>query len=567
MSGWRAVIACAALGVVLLALGWSLRAHRDGGEMSAWPRTALVDIEPESGRAFRVALPASAPSDDDADGTRAVVLEDGRPFGACATHDAIREHGGGRHSFWRGTLYFSTIGGSVPRTNGKRYEAAWPSALRGALERGARWGGWTAIALGLLLALRRAFRPSRRTLARLALVPASILVGLLGAEVWLRIRYPFADNVWPGRFDPAVGFTIEPGAIVRWTNLYDYCLEQRANAFGFLDREVAPELPAGTQRIVVLGDSFVEAVQVPIADKFHVVLERRLRERGVHVATHAFGTSGSGTSNELAFYEAIASKLTPAPALVIVLFVSNDIANNSALLEAVRNGWHPDHPPRLFFRERGAAVERVGIDPDWRTHAIPIEAPAMATTWRDASRLYRWAHANFAAATGADLQPVFELYTRRLAWLRATPAWRDALAGWNWPDDADFDVMTACIDPPPAFAEAVRLTEPSLRVLRDRVAADGGRLVVVASHNVGELIPEPPLRRPHHPRFWIDVVTPICARLELPLLDLHADFMERGVIREVEFARDRHWNAFGHANAAAAIDAFLAAHPELLGPR
>lgn len=567
MSGWRGVLACAGLGALLAAGAWSLRDHRDGGELPVWNRETLRDVTPEQGHAFRATLPGDAPSDDALD-ARAVLLEDGRAFGATAGHQEIRSQGGGRFSFWRGTLYFSTEDGSDPRSNGKLYEAAWPSAEWSTLERLTRWAAIGALAVAALLALRRSLpRTSRRTTFKIVLALASMLVALLGAELWLRFRYPFADNVWPGRFDPAFGFTIEPGGVVRWTNLYDYCLEQRANALGFLDREVAPKLPAGTQRIVVLGDSFVEAVQVPIEQKFHVVLEQRLGDRGVRVATHAFGASGSGTSNELAFYEAFASRLAPAPALVIVLVVNNDVPNNSSLLEAVRNGWHPEHPPRLFFEVSGDAIGRIPVDPGWAEHRLPVPEPVTTRSWLDASRVVRWVHANVAAMTGSDIQPVFDLYTRRLEWLRRTPAWRDALEGWNWPDDVDFDVMTACPDPPPAFADALRLTEHSLAVLRDKVRESGGNVLVVGCHNLGIPVSERTYGREHFPRYWIDVIEPMCARLDLPFLDLHADFAAKGILRSVEFARDRHWNAFGHASAAAAIDAFLAAHPELLGPR
>ncbi|MBI5849897.1 MAG: SGNH/GDSL hydrolase family protein [Planctomycetes bacterium] len=566
MSGWRGVIVCAGLGVVLFAIGWSVRAWRDGGAFDTWNRETVRELVPDAGFAFRAALPAGVPSDDEP-GTRTALLEDGRPFGVVADHVAIRQLGGGRYSFWRGTLYFSTEDGSDPRSNGRRYEAAWPSAGKRALERGTRYGAWTLIVLASILGLRRAFRPSRRTMAKLALVPASALVALGGTELWLRIRYPFADNVWPGRFDPTVGFVFQPGAVVRQTNLFDYCIEQRTNGLGFLDREVGAEVPPGTRRIVVLGDSFVEAVQVPIEAKFHVVLERLMLARGERVATHAFGMSGSGTSNELAFYEAFASRLAPAAALVIVLVVNNDVPNNSALLEAVRNGWHPAHPPRLFFGVEGEAITRIPIDPNWAEHRLPVQEPVAPRSSLDGIRLVRWARANLAAATGADFQPVFDVYARRLEWLRRTPAWRDALAGWNWPDDVDFDVMTACADPPPAFTEALRLTEHSLAVLRDRVRESGGSVLVVGCHNLGIPVSANTYGRTHFPRYWIDVIEPMCARLELPFLDLHADFAGKGILGSVQFARDGHWNAFGHASAAAAIDEFLAAHKELLTPR
>jgi hypothetical protein len=58
------------------------------------------------------------------------LLEDGRDLGpANASHQAIREQGGGRFSVWRGQLWFSTSDGSDPRTNGRRYEIVWPRPI------------------------------------------------------------------------------------------------------------------------------------------------------------------------------------------------------------------------------------------------------------------------------------------------------------------------------------------------------------------------------------------------------------------------------------------------------
>ncbi|MBL9079460.1 MAG: SPASM domain-containing protein [Planctomycetes bacterium] len=51
------------------------------------------------------------------------VLEDGVPLphGNCL-HDEIRRRGGGRYSVWRGCVYLSTVDGSDPAANGRRYE-------------------------------------------------------------------------------------------------------------------------------------------------------------------------------------------------------------------------------------------------------------------------------------------------------------------------------------------------------------------------------------------------------------------------------------------------------------
>lgn len=571
----RASLGLAAVGGVLLCISLLLRDHRGGGDLRVWTKHHLTEFTPENGLAFRTVLPAGAPSAH-LGPISAALFEDGVPVGHEAPHDEIRGEGGGLFSFWNGTLYLSTTDNTDPRTNGRRYEVAWPSPFATAVEWASRTFGYGALGLGglawclLVLApivgLGRLLRRHRRLVLKFMLVPASLLVALLCAEGWLRLRYAFADNVWPTRLDPTVGFVFQPHATVRWTNLRDFCVEQNANSLGFLDDEPVRDLAPGRRRIVVLGDSFVEAVQVPLATKFHIVLERSLEARGQSVAVDAFGRSGCGTTDELAFYEQFASSLHPD--LVILLFINNDIANNSSLLESIRYAWNPAHTPKQFFVKVGDTFRRLAVDVDWNKHTIPSDVPAApnrASWWRW-SRLYRWVQTNLGSATGSAVQSTYDLYAERLAWLRREPQWRDALAGWNWPDDMDIDSMTACVDPPRAFLDARDLTEHALRELRDRVRSDNARLLVVGCHHLGSPSTGQLWHRRFLPRCWLDLVEPMCARLDLPFLDLRADFEKRGVLDKVTFSSDGHWNALGHASAAAAIDEYLQQHPDLLGP-
>jgi hypothetical protein len=62
----------------------------------------------------------------------AILLEDGIPLPgpANALHDEIRGLGGGRYSFWKGTVYFSTPDNSDPRTNGRQYVIGYERSCR-----------------------------------------------------------------------------------------------------------------------------------------------------------------------------------------------------------------------------------------------------------------------------------------------------------------------------------------------------------------------------------------------------------------------------------------------------
>jgi hypothetical protein len=93
-----------------------------------------ANFRPEQGDCYMVAgflFPFSAtwdsPSDDS--GSTSILLEDGKPLGpAHSLHDDIRAQGGGRFSFWSGTIYISASDNSDPRRNGRVYSIEYPPA-------------------------------------------------------------------------------------------------------------------------------------------------------------------------------------------------------------------------------------------------------------------------------------------------------------------------------------------------------------------------------------------------------------------------------------------------------
>jgi len=91
---------------------------------------ALREFAKDSGFAWSIALPELQPWGDDLDrpsASRLIVLEDDRPLGpGHATHEIIRQHGGGRYSHWRDCVYLSTRDGSDPNRNGRTYVAILP---------------------------------------------------------------------------------------------------------------------------------------------------------------------------------------------------------------------------------------------------------------------------------------------------------------------------------------------------------------------------------------------------------------------------------------------------------
>src|SRR5262245_42026559 len=116
----------------------------------------------------------------------------------------------------------------------------------------------------------------KRLAASLVLVGASTLVALLGFELLLR-AIGYSAPIW-NEADPQLGWRLRPGVQARYTGEGDAFVS--INADGWRDRDHALEKPANAYRIVVLGDSYSEARQVPVEKAFWALLPRELERCG-----------------------------------------------------------------------------------------------------------------------------------------------------------------------------------------------------------------------------------------------------------------------------------------------
>jgi hypothetical protein len=453
-------------------------------------------------------------------------------------HDDIRRDGAGHFSVWHSNLYFSASDGSDPRVNNRLYRlhvySSVPPYARTAL-------ATACLLLALLLAVRGyralgARMPALRYYAPGALIALIMLVAFFAAaEIYLRARAPFVDVAWPSYVHPVAGFLMRPREEVRHTNQTEFWVREKTNSLGFLDREPVIPKPPGTYRILVLGDSFVEAAQIPMARKFHVLLEQKLKSASAAKAVDvvAMGFSGTGQSAQLSFYEAFGRSLQPD--LVILLVIRNDFANNSPILESIRNGWHPYHPPRLFFEVDGDGFRRVDIDEQWEKHLI--HRPGLDPV----------------ANTSTNIQV-----------LRRDPAFTRQLDGWRYPPDLDADQMFCADSPPLVFQQATRITGHVFGRFAELARKDRFRILVVAAENLTTLCKGLETTRPVRPDAVIAKAKELAKGAGLELLDLHPAFASKPDPSAAMFRHDTHWNEIGHEWAAAAVADHLKQRPLLL---
>lgn len=170
---------------------------------------------------------------------------------------------------------------------------------------------------------------NKRHLALGSLVSlVTLVLALVGGELVIR-ALGLAPEVFPvqaGRYrlsdNPLVGYEPVPHYAARGTGpMQDF--PERSNSLGFRDRDHDVAKPAGTYRILVLGDSIVQGMAIADRERmFTTEMENLLRADGHAVEVLNFGVNGYNTRQEV---ETLRSKgLAYAPDLVILAYCLND---------------------------------------------------------------------------------------------------------------------------------------------------------------------------------------------------------------------------------------------------
>lgn len=99
------------------------------------------------------------------------------------------------------------------------------------------------------------------------------------------------------------------------------------NSLGFHDSGHIFSKKANIHRVLILGDSQVEAIQVDLSKTFFKILEKKFNNEGFHVEVIALGKSGYGPKEALDLYENIGRKYNPD--IVIWSFTNNNDIQDS----------------------------------------------------------------------------------------------------------------------------------------------------------------------------------------------------------------------------------------------
>ena len=395
----------------------------------------------------------------------------------------------------------------------------------------------------------------------LFLVAGLALIGVVG-EAYFRLTVPFVENVRPYAWSPNVGGRFAPNAEVRHTNGLDFWTESRTNILGFVDREPpSSERAAASCHIAMIGDSYVEAMEVPIADKFQVRLEELAAEelRHLNITTSAFGVGGTGQVNQLAYYDEFARYLRPA--LLVLVFVYNDFMNNAPILEGLHQGVDPDRltevsatrgadgtitlrPPHPYSSESRLAT-MASTSPPWYSR--------VTDRLSDVSPLAKWLEIKTEAWFPADTDP--ELITWVALLSRRSPRYAALFDGWRPTTRGDIqEPFLYARDLPPVYEDGLDFTGFALDQFRERADRDGAALVILTSNYMGT-----------RGDLGFDRLTALAEPRGIPVVDYHDYVHRQGAEprRDTRWEHDNHWNIPGHRWAAEALLEYLKANQEI----
>jgi lysophospholipase L1-like esterase len=400
---------------------------------------------------------------------------------------------------------------------------------------------------------------SRRKLrlVKLSMVLVALLFGLLVAEIALRIAgysYPVFYTT-----DTVRGYALQPGA-AGWYRKEGVSYV-RINGEGLRDRERSKQKPEGTLRIALLGDSFAEALQVPLEDAFWIVLEERLQgcrafNDGKRVEVINFGVSGYGTAQELLTLRERVWDYAP-DLVLLAMTTNNDITDN---LRAFKK---TEEIPYFVYRDGQLTLDDSFRES--RTFRVRHSSLNRAGRWiRDHLRVIQAFHQGHYALKSY-------LASRRAPAAPKPPATANPQTP-NAPGQAAAAAAPAAISDElgidnlvyrePADAgwhEAWRVTEGLLRIMRDEVRGRGAQFMVVTLSSGVQVHPRPEARAAFLARVGATDIFYPDARLKsfgegegFPVLTLAPSLQQYAEQHQVflhGFGRELgngHWNSSGH---------------------
>jgi hypothetical protein len=366
----------------------------------------------------------------------------------------------------------------------------------------------------------------------------------LFAELALRAgRVSFDPQLY--RPDHALGWRLRPN--VSGTVSVETKEFVRINSRGFHDRERTCDKPPDAIRIAVLGNSWTEALQVPLDKTYCSVLEEKLTQSscipGKRVEVLNFGVAGYSTGQELLLLRQEVWKYHP-DIILVALYPARDIVNN---IRELNNAVNPEQSPYFVYRDA-----KLVLDDSFRT--LPALQPRQMLL--EDIRYGVTKHLRLLQAVSA---------LQRFGKIRVAMAAAKGRAEKSGVDNLEYAIYDHPADS--QMQTAWRVTEDLLRAIRDEVKAHNADLRIVVFATRPQVHPDPAKRAELMHKLGVnnlsyadDRIRDFAAREDISVITLapalsqyaeaHREFLNGFNSKNVGSG---HWNETGHRVAAEAI--------------
>lgn len=363
----------------------------------------------------------------------------------------------------------------------------------------------------------------------------------VAARAWERSRPAgrSGEQAAYSEFDPELGWRKKPSSVARYRRR-EFETEVRVNARGLRGPEAPYADSLRRDRILLLGDSFVEGYTVAEDEAVGERLRASLASSGCPVEVVNGGTHGYSTDQELLFYRSEGRRYGAGTVVLFVYY--NDILLN------IRPRYFSTDKPVFADGSFDAPANTPLVDPGPRPPIVP-RGPNVPTLWGStllavlAERIY----------TGAP-----RTYERLASYGLVDPVEHETIG-----DELRVYRVRGGPEIDRAFAQTSGLID---RFARD-VEADGGKLVIVhvpARFEVSERDWELTLvRYGLNADVWDR--RRVATAIESAAKAAGASFFDptdalratSGAFREPYFVYDGHWNELGHSVVGESLASFL----------
>lgn len=168
-------------------------------------------------------------------------------------------------------------------------------------------------------------------LAKVLLLATSIVFGFLTLELGVRwYGYVPVDSEMRYQPDPVLHHRFVPNKQgVHRSELGEFRTQISVNSLGLRDREISLVKPIGQRRILLLGDSFLAALEVRLEDSVAYRLESRLNGTAESPVPNRVVNAGHGSYSPILEYLFLKTQgLRLSPDAIILSFAMNDVTED-----------------------------------------------------------------------------------------------------------------------------------------------------------------------------------------------------------------------------------------------